>query len=1317
MRGSRAVTSRVAAFAAVVLVLGSHSVFSHGSVGDPVSRVYRIFLENPESPQRPVSEDAIAIGGTQPFYDWSEVNRLVPSYSEGDIAPYRALIPDGELAGAGREKYAGLDQARNDWPATPVNAGSYPVVFDAHVPHDPSFFLAFITREGWSPELPLSWDDLEPLAGADQVVRDGHLYRFNVEFPERTGHHVLYVIWQRIDPAGEVFFSTSDLDFGDGAGFGNPDNGSGVYDAFDGDYLNGDIEAEVEFTVQSDWGDGFTAEVAIFNIGAFQINGWTFEFDLDRDITQFWNAEFVRREGNRYTVLHAGWNQAIPVDGVATFGFQAQPGGITDLIATNLQVNGISVQDRNHPTTPDPDPDPNPFVPVLDSTDVVIDEGDLGQSLACFTLSLSQPADALVSVRADTSDGTANADNDYESVSEQVDFLPGETSADVCVHINGDTTVEADETFYLDLTEPAGLTLSRVRANGTIRNDDVAPDPTPERGDIQTDFRIDDNWGTGYVGTFSITNTGVETIDGWTVSFDLGVTVVNFWNATDGSRSGDTYTFDNALCNGSILPGSTVSFGIHAGSIADTTPENIVFNGLLLDDVDPDPVVPVLSVADIVLDEGDSGVTSACFTLTLSEAATHSVSVDAAAGEGTADGNDDFQPFLDVIMFAAGQTSASFCVDVNGDTTFENDETFTIVLSNAVGLTLERTSATATINNDDAEPQPDPPQSDIQVEFVVTNNWGSGYTALVRITNTSSATIHGWTVQFDLGVTLTNFWNASDGSRSGDTYTFSNESWNAAIAPGGTLVFGLQASSSADITASNIIFNGELVGGSDPDDDGGDDGDGDDGDDDDDTDGGITDPEPAIPGDGKEQAGAFNYGEAMQKSMYFYDAQRSGDLPDDYRVTWRGDSALDDGADVGLDLSGGFYDAGDHVKFGFPAAFSFTVLGWSAVDQRNSWIEIGQLDELLDSLRWECEFLKQAHVRDGNDETVEFYGQVGDGHVDHAFWGPPENMTMNRPSFKVTRTQPGTDIAAESAATLAAASLAFRADDPAYADELVDHARALYHFADTYRGKYSDAINNAVSFYNSWSGYEDELVWGSLWLYRATGEQAYLDKAETYFSTFHEAEFQANHPGGFNWTMAWDDKKYGSVVLLAALTGKAKYKAYAEKWLDYWTVGFNGQKVAYSPGGQAHLDQWGSLRYSANTAYLALWYADNVRDNEGRYNAFGEAQINYALGDNPEGRSYVVGFGVNSPINPHHRAAHGSTTNTIHNPVNNIHTLYGALVGGPGQATDGASYVDDRTDFRANEVALDYNAGYTAALAILYETYGGKTIANFPNLP
>src|SRR5262245_38455912 len=75
---------------------------------------------------------------------------------------------------------------------------------------------------------------------------------------------------------------------------------------------------------------------------------------------------------------------------------------------------------------------------------------------------------------------------------------------------------------------------------------------------------------------------------------------------------------------------------------------------------------------------------------------------------------------------------------------------------------------------------------------------------------------------------------------------------------------------------------------------------------------------------------AFNSAEALQKAIFFYQAQISGPKPPWSRVTWRGDSAMDDGDDVGHDLTGGWFDAGDHVKFGFAMASSATMLAWAA---------------------------------------------------------------------------------------------------------------------------------------------------------------------------------------------------------------------------------------------------------------------------------------------------------------------------------------------------------------------------------------------------
>ncbi|WP_084958068.1 glycoside hydrolase family 9 protein [Thermoactinospora rubra] len=455
------------------------------------------------------------------------------------------------------------------------------------------------------------------------------------------------------------------------------------------------------------------------------------------------------------------------------------------------------------------------------------------------------------------------------------------------------------------------------------------------------------------------------------------------------------------------------------------------------------------------------------------------------------------------------------------------------------------------------------------------------------------------------------------------------------------------------------------------------------------------------------RAADFAYGEALQKSIWFYEAQQSGRLPSWNRVSWRGDSALDDGKDVGLDLTGGWYDAGDHVKFGLPMAFTTTMLAWGAVEYRDAYAGSGQLTHLLNNLKWVNDYFIKAHP-----SPNVLYGQVGNGGRDHAWWGPAEVMPMERPAYKIDASCGGSELAGETAAAMAASSIVFRPTNPAYADTLVTHARQLYTFADTVRKKYSECITDAQGYYNSWSGYNDELVWGAIWLYRATNEAAYLAKAEQYYDALG-TEPQSTTKS-YKWTIAWDDKSYGAYVLLHKLTGKQRYLDDANRWLDYWTVGVNGQRVPYSPGGQAVLDRWGSLRYAANTAFAALVHSDSIGDatRKARYHDFAKRQIDYALGDNPRGSSYVIGFGTNPPKNPHHRTAHGSWSDQITNPEHTRHTLYGALVGGPPAPDD--QYTDKRDDYVMNEVATDYNAGFTSALARLYAEYGGAPAANFP---
>ncbi len=462
---------------------------------------------------------------------------------------------------------------------------------------------------------------------------------------------------------------------------------------------------------------------------------------------------------------------------------------------------------------------------------------------------------------------------------------------------------------------------------------------------------------------------------------------------------------------------------------------------------------------------------------------------------------------------------------------------------------------------------------------------------------------------------------------------------------------------------------------------------------------------------------SYNYGEALQKSIWFYEAQIAGPKPTWSRVSWRGDSALTDGADHSINLTGGWFDAGDHVKFGFPMAASATLLAMGVVDNPAGSYST-QLPYLLNNLRFVNDYFIKAHP-----SANVLWGQVGTGGPDHNWWGAPENVAlqMTRPSYKIDTACPGSDLAGETAAAMAASSMVFRSNgDAAYANTLLTHAEQLYSFADNYRGAYSDCITDASSFYKSWSGYNDELVWGAIWLYRAKEAQSsgsgasYLTKATNYYANLGTEPQSTTRK--YKWTHNWDDKTFGAYVLMAKVTGQQVYKDDAERWLDYWAPGGGGPRT---PGGLIYVDSWGHLRYAANTAFFALVYSDYLPSGNAKkttYKSFAKSQIDYALGANPSNRSYVVGFGNNPPINPHHRGAHGAWLDSgpqTTPPINNRHIIYGALVGGPGSTSD-TSYVDDRGNFVTNEIATDYNAAFTGALARLRNEYGGTPLANFP---
>ncbi|CAG8796518.1 1195_t:CDS:2, partial [Gigaspora rosea] len=320
-----------------------------------------------------------------------------------------------------------------------------------------------------------------------------------------------------------------------------------------------------------------------------------------------------------------------------------------------------------------------------------------------------------------------------------------------------------------------------------------------------------------------------------------------------------------------------------------------------------------------------------------------------------------------------------------------------------------------------------------------------------------------------------------------------------------------------------------------------------------------------------------------------------------------------------------------------------------------------------------------------------------------------------RPSLKVNSSAHGTDVSGETAAAMAASSLLFRNqfNDNGYANTLLTYAKNLYSFAEmTPFTLYQNSVPQVKSAYSS-SSYFDELVWGALWLYRATNDTSYLDKAVNYFNT--------NSLSGLKKVFNWDEKSGGCYVLFAQLfqqsgQDSSKWKSEAERYLDGIVNQSSG--CTLTNGGLYWCDgdsDSASLNPSLDAAFLCLIYAPIATSSAKTqaYVNFALSQIDYTLGKNPINTPYIVGVHPNSPQNPHHAGAHGGNdVSNLNNPPQTQNVLYGALVGGPNKKD---KFSDSRTDFAQTEVALDYNAPFQSLMA--YQMINSRSDPYYVNVP
>ena len=310
--------------------------------------------------------------------------------------------------------------------------------------------------------------------------------------------------------------------------------------------------------VTSDWGSGFQGQIQLTNTQATSVSNWKLEFDYAATISSIWDAQIVSHTGSHYVIQGVTWDQTLPAQGNVTFGFVAS--GSSAAIPTNYLLNGAALGNTVS-------------LPAISIANSSVTESATQSVNEPFVVSLSTAATTPVTVAYSTSDGTAVAGKNYQATSGTLTFAAGQTQATINVSVLSNPAAAATTTFNLVLSNPSGATLSQTQATGTIQN------PTPSTGG-GFQFAVTSDWGSGFGGQITATNTGSTVITNWQLGFDFPGQISSIWNATITSHVGNHYIIQNAGWNSTIQPGANVTIGFN-GSPGNVTvgPTNYAWVG------------------------------------------------------------------------------------------------------------------------------------------------------------------------------------------------------------------------------------------------------------------------------------------------------------------------------------------------------------------------------------------------------------------------------------------------------------------------------------------------------------------------------------------------------------------------------------------------------------------------------------------------------------------------------------------------------------------------------------------------------------------
>ncbi|MDR0919715.1 MAG: glycoside hydrolase family 9 protein [Oscillospiraceae bacterium] len=503
-----------------------------------------------------------------------------------------------------------------------------------------------------------------------------------------------------------------------------------------------------------------------------------------------------------------------------------------------------------------------------------------------------------------------------------------------------------------------------------------------------------------------------------------------------------------------------------------------------------------------------------------------------------------------------------------------------------------------------------------------------------------------------------------------------------------------------------------------------------------------------VPTEAGDNSQYLDYATALQAALYIYDANMCGPYAEEYSaLAWRDDCHIEDIYDITIDgvtyedvdLNGGYHDAGDHVKFGLPAAYSAFTLGLAYNQFQDAFDSTSQTSHLQTITDYFTDYFKKCLIYDESGKVVSFVYQVGDGTDDHRYWDTPENQgyasapglgedpitDSYRPVMFTDPKNLNADIIGGTIAALAMNYINFGTEEDLQAAN--DLYAYINQYADIIIADTSDDTDdlNIVSTVPEYARWEDATNQNNPWDYLSLGAITLnLATNSTDYDTFNDPKnvsagksyFPANWDGVWPYYQILAEQYSGAIARSIPGVGKE------------YTNDFN------------FVQKWGSARMNANLQFTALMLDKNMGATT--YQEWARGQMDYLFGKNTEKQAFMVGYNfredVSYPKYPHHRAADGTVGSpgawsdepynvtadgwslkddipTVTRTQKNV--LIGALVGGPEDAS--GAYVDVLNNYYGNEVAIDYQAGFIGALAglfLAYQNNGTDSIITDPKL-